>query len=208
VAERLPKTILCLGNPGAQYSTTRHNVAWWLADRLAERHDLGRYRKEGAVAIARGRIEGVPVQVAKPQTYMNRSGRVVEGLGRVEGFDLARDLLVVVDEVALDPGRVRFRAGGSAGGHNGLRSIQQALGTTEYARLRIGVGGAPAGADLADWVLSSPSRADRKVILDTIDALTDCIGIWVREGIEAVMNRCNGLGTTAQGPGGSLDMEP
>jgi peptidyl-tRNA hydrolase, PTH1 family len=191
VAETIPRTIVCLGNPGPEYSTTRHNVGWWLADRLAEAYDLGRFKQAGSAAIARGHIAGVAAQVVKPLTYMNRSGRVVEGVARVEGFDLVRDLLVVVDEVALEPGRARFRPGGSAGGHNGLKSVQAALGTTEYARLRIGVGGAPPGADLANWVLSPPPLADRKLILEQLDSLVDCVGIWVSEGIEAAMNRCN-----------------
>jgi len=191
VADRLPKTVLCLGNPGPEYSTTRHNVAWWFADRLAERYDLGRFRKQGLAGVARGEIEGIPVQVVKPLTYMNRSGRVVEGLDRVEGFDIARDLLVVVDDVALEPGRSRFRPGGSPGGHNGLRSIQAALGTSEYARLRIGVGSAPPGYDLVDWVLSTPPREERELILDRIDVLVDCVGLWATEGVEVAMNRCN-----------------
>ena len=191
MAEKLPKTVLCLGNPGPEYSTTRHNVAWWLADRLAERYDLGRFKQQGPAGIARGRIEGVAVQVVKPHTYMNRSGRLVEGLQKVGGFDLVDDLLVVVDEIALDPGRSRMRPGGSAGGHNGLKSIQAALGTMEYARLRIGVGGPPAGADMANWVLSSPPRSERQVILDRIDMLLDCVASWVRDGAVASMNECN-----------------
>jgi PTH1 family peptidyl-tRNA hydrolase len=129
--------------------------------------------------------------VVKPHTYVNRSGRVVEGLARKEGFDLVRDLLVVVDEVALDVGRVRFRAGGSAGGHNGLKSIQQALGTVDYARLRIGVGAPPPGVAMADWVLSVPPRSERQALLDLLDSVVDCVGTWADEGIEAAMSRCN-----------------
>lgn len=191
MAEKLPKTILCLGNPGAEYAMTRHNVAWWLADRLVERYELGRFRRQGPAGIARGRIEGVPAQVVKPLTYMNRSGQLLKGLAAFEGFDLVSDLLVVVDEVALDPGRVRFRPGGSAGGHNGLKSVEGALGTAEYARLRIGVGAPPPEVDRVEWVLSSPSRADRQVILDALDPLVECVAIWLTEGIEAAMNRCN-----------------
>lgn len=191
MAEAIPRTILCLGNPGPEYSATRHNVAWWLADRLAERYELGRFRQQGVAGVARGRSDGIPIQVVKPYTYMNRSGRVVEGLARKGGVDLIRDLLVVVDEVALDVGRVRFRAGGSAGGHNGLRSIQDALGTVDYARLRIGVGSPPAGVARSDWVLGVPSRPDREVILGKLDEIAGCVDLWVHEGIEAAMNRCN-----------------
>jgi peptidyl-tRNA hydrolase, PTH1 family len=138
-----------------------------------------------------GRIHGVAAQVVKPHTYMNRSGRVVDGLSRVEGFDLVRDLLVVVDEVALEPGRIRFRPGGSAGGHNGLKSIQAALGTVDYSRLRIGVGAPPPGVNRADWVLAVPPSSERQRILDCLDDLVECVGVWVDEGIEAAMSRCN-----------------
>ena len=192
MAEAYPKTILCLGNPGPEYSITRHNVGWWLADRLAERYSLGRFRKEGVAGIARGEIEGERVQVVKPLTYMNRSGRLVEGAAKVEGFSLVDDLLVVVDEVALEPGRARFRPGGSAGGHNGLKSVQAALGTMEYARLRIGVGAPPPEIDMVDWVLAPPPPAERQIILEKVDELVACVGIWVAEGIEVAMNRCNG----------------
>jgi peptidyl-tRNA hydrolase, PTH1 family len=170
---------------------TRHNVAWWLADRLAERYELGRFKQQGPAGIARGRIEGIPAQVVKPHTYMNRSGRLLEGIERHEGFDVATDLLVVVDETALEVGRSRFRPEGSAGGHNGLKSVQTALGTTQYSRLRIGVGAPPSEQDLSDWVLSPPSRSDRAVILERVDFLVDCVGIWVTDGIEAAMNRGN-----------------
>jgi PTH1 family peptidyl-tRNA hydrolase len=98
---------------------------------------------------------------------------------------------VVVDEVALEPGRARFRPSGSAGGHNGLKSVQAALGTQDYPRLRIGVGAKPPGADLADWVLSSPPRADRVVIMELLPELVEGVGVWVTEGIEAAMNRYN-----------------
>ncbi len=191
MAEAIPRTILCLGNPGAEYISTRHNVAWWLADRLADRFDLGRFRRQGQAGVARGRIAGVPAQVLKPLTYMNLSGRVLHGVVRSEGFDLQRDLLVVVDEMALEPGRSRLRTGGSPGGHNGLKSVQAALGTQEYARLRIGVGAPPAGFNRAGWVLSSPPRSERDLILDRIDVLVDCIAEWVTSGAEVAMNVCN-----------------
>jgi PTH1 family peptidyl-tRNA hydrolase len=170
---------------------TRHNVAWWLADRLAERYGLGRFREQGGAGVARGRADTVSVQVVKPYTYMNRSGRVVGGLVAKRGIDLMRDLLVVVDEVALDVGRIRLRPGGGAGGHNGLKSIQEALGTVDYPRLRIGVGGPPPGVPMTDWVLSAPPRADREVLLSGMDAVADCVGFWIHDGIEAAMNRCN-----------------
>jgi PTH1 family peptidyl-tRNA hydrolase len=185
------KVIACLGNPGSEYSTTRHNVGWWLADELAERWAIGRFRREGSAAVAAGAVGGEAVEVVKPLTYMNRSG---QALARYEGagaFDVRRDLLVVVDDVALEPGRARLRAAGSAGGHNGLRSVEAALGTQEYARLRIGVGARPPGVDLAGWVLSSPPREERVVILDLLPSLAECVELWIHEGVEPAMNRCN-----------------
>ena len=191
MADRLPRTVLCLGNPGPEYTATRHNVGWWLADRLAEAYGLGRFRQQGQAGIARGRLGEMPFQVVKPYTYMNLSGRVLDGLSRKEGFDLVRDLLVVVDEVALEPGRLRFRPGGSAGGHNGLKSVEAALGTQDYSRLRIGVGAPPPGWVRSDWVLSVPPKAERELIMGIMDGLVECVELWAIEGIEAAMNRCN-----------------
>lgn len=185
------KVVACLGNPGPEYSTTRHNVAWWLADKLAPAWGLGRFKREGNAAVAHGRFEGEAVRVLKPLTYMNRTGSALGGLRKLSDFDLQSDLLVIVDDVALDPGRARFRAQGSAGGHNGLRSIEATLGTRDYARLRIGVGAKPAGYDLADWVLSSPPPDDRRAIMAVLPELIDCVGLWVSAGIEAAMSRCN-----------------
>lgn len=186
------KVIVGLGNPGREYATTRHNVGWWLLDALAERWGLGRFRADKSTAVAQGRIEPHAVRLIKPLTYMNRSGSALVPIKRMNAVDLARDLLVVVDDVALEPGRVRFRPEGSPGGHNGLKSIEAALGTREYARLRIGVGAKPPPMDLADWVLGVPSRGDRQAILDRFPELVDAVTLWLHEGIEAAMNRYNG----------------
>lgn len=185
------KIVVGLGNPGSEYASTRHNVGWWLVDRLAEEWSLGRFRREGSAAVAAGRVGELAVRLLKPLTYMNRSGAVVAPLRRIQEFDVSRDLLVVVDEVALDPGRARFRPAGSAGGHNGLKSVQAALGTQQYPRLRIGVGAPPPGMDLADYVLSRPSQADRQAVLELFPTLSEGVQIWMAEGIEAAMNRCN-----------------
>lgn len=185
------KVVACLGNPGPEYSTTRHNVGWWLADRLAEAWGLGRFRQHGSGASAEGMVAGHDTRVVKPLTYMNRSGAVLAPLLRLPDFDLQRDLLVVVDDIALEPGRARLRAGGSAGGHNGLKSVESALGTRDYPRLRIGVGARPPGYDLVDWVLSSPPPEDRHAILALLPELVECVGVWLESGIEMAMNRCN-----------------
>lgn len=192
------KVIACLGNPGSEYASTRHNVGWWLADRLADGWGLGRYRRNGPVAVAEGEIEGVRTRVLKPLSYMNRSGPALASYLRNLPAEVENDLLVVVDDVALEPGRSRLRASGSAGGHNGLRSIEASLRTRDYARLRIGVGARPPGVDLSDWVLSPPPREDRQAIMSILPALVDCVTLWVSGGVEAAMNSCNTIGS---GPG-------
>lgn len=186
------KVICGLGNPGSEYDDTRHNVGWWVVDRLAVDWGLGPFRKEGRALIAGGRVGGVPVRLLKPITWMNRSGAALAPLRGREDFDPTSDLLVVVDDVALDVARVRFRPGGSAGGHNGLRSVEAALGTREYARLRVGVGGAPPGADLAEWVLTPFPPEDEDRILALLPDLVDGCRLWLEEGVEAAMNRYNG----------------
>ena len=191
------KVVVCLGNPGPEYSTTRHNVGWWFADRLAEVWEFGRFRQRGNAAVAEGRVGEDDTSIVKPLTFMNRSGAVLAPLLSTPGFELGRDLLVVVDDVALAPGRARFRAGGSAGGHNGLKSIEAALGTRDYPRLRIGVGTHPVGVGLVDWVLGSPPLEDRRAILSLLPALVECTGVWLESGIQTAMNRCNGVSDAA-----------
>lgn len=128
----------------------------------------------------------------KPLVYMNRSGIAVRALVESTSLDVQRDLLLVVDDVALVPGRQRFRARGSAGTHNGLQSVEDVLGTRDYARLRIGVGSAPPGVDLADWVLSEfDDPADEDAVLDVLPRLADGVETWARDGIEMAMNRFN-----------------
>jgi PTH1 family peptidyl-tRNA hydrolase len=185
------KVIVGLGNPGREYDNTRHNAGWWLLDVLAQRWGVPKFRAEKNQAIATTRVEPFQVRLVKPLTYMNRSGSVLVPLKRMGALDLTKDLLVLVDDVALEPGRVRFRPSGSAGGHNGLKSIEQALGTKDYPRLRIGVGTKPPGADLADWVLSPMPRSDRKLVDERLPELAEAVETWMREGIEVVMDRYN-----------------
>jgi PTH1 family peptidyl-tRNA hydrolase len=186
------KVIVGLGNPGKEYALTRHNVGWWLVDALADSWGLGRFRLDKNAAVAQGRLEPHAVRLIKPQTYMNRSGSALGPIARMNAIDVTRDLLVVVDDVALEPGVIRFRATGSPGGHNGLKSVEQALATRDYPRLRIGVGAKPPAMDLADWVLSPPPRAARQAILDRFPELIDAVRLWMDEGVEAAMNRYNG----------------
>jgi PTH1 family peptidyl-tRNA hydrolase len=185
------KVIVGLGNPGREYDNTRHNAGWWLLDVLAQRWGVPKFRAEKNQAIATTRVEPFQVRLIKPLTYMNRSGSVLVPLKRMGALDLSKDLLVLVDDVALEPGRVRFRPSGSAGGHNGLKSIEQALGTKDYPRLRMGVGTKPPGADLADWVLSPMPRSDRKLVDERLPELAEAVETWMRDGIEVVMDRYN-----------------
>jgi PTH1 family peptidyl-tRNA hydrolase len=185
------KVIVGLGNPGREYENTRHNAGWWLLDELARSWGVPKFRVEKTQANATTRVEPFQVRLIKPLTYMNRSGGVLVPLKRMNALDLTKDLLVIVDDVALDPGRVRFRPSGSAGGHNGLKSIEQTLGTKDYPRLRLGVGQKPEGMDLAAWVLGGMPRSDRKLLEERFPDLVRGVEIWMRDGIEAAMDACN-----------------
>lgn len=180
-----------LGNPGPSYDDTRHNVGWWVVDRLAYDWGFGPFSRKGASLEVEGTVGDEPVLLLKPTTYMNRSGRALTALRTLAPFDVTSDLLVVVDDASLDVGRIRFRPGGGAGGHNGLQSVTEALGTREYPRLRVGVGRPPAGVDLADWVLSPMSEEDEEVVAGLLPALTEGVEVWAAEGVEAAMNRFN-----------------
>lgn len=132
------------------------------------------------------------MQILKPQTYMNRSGAVLAPLRAVETFDPSRDLLVLVDDVALDVGRFRLRGAGSAGGHNGLKSVEAALRRQDYARLRIGVGPRPMEYDdLADFVLDGFTAEEREALDALLDPMAEAVECWLDEGIERAMNRFN-----------------
>lgn len=185
------KVIVGLGNPGPEYDATRHNVGWWMIDRLAYDWELGSFQKEGRALVTEGSVGSQAVRLVKPTSYMNRSGQALRFLWTLEEFDPSEDLLVVVDDAALDVGRVRFRPEGTPGGHNGLKSVSGALRTDEYARLRIGVGKKPEGEDLADWVLSPMSDQDEEVVVSLLPELTGAVEVWLTEGIEAAMNRFN-----------------
>lgn len=142
--------------------------------------------------MAEGTRGGVPVQVLKPQTYMNRSGTALASLRAVPTFDPAAELLVLVDDVALDVGRFRLRGAGSAGGHNGLKSVEATLRRPDYARLRIGVGPRPLDQDdLADYVLDRFTKEERAALDALLDPMADAVECWLDEGIERAMNRFN-----------------
>jgi PTH1 family peptidyl-tRNA hydrolase len=189
------KVILGLGNPGREYAATRHNVGWWLIDHLADVWHFGGWKKDGVSQVVSGTVDGVKVKLVKPQTYMNLSGAALTSYVRRPFWSAAKDLLVVVDEVQLPVGRTRIRARGSAGGHNGLKSVEQALGSREYARLRIGVGPSEERKgvypNLADFVLAPFARDERDDILAMMPDLTAAVEMWLAEGAEKAMNFYN-----------------
>ncbi len=185
------KLVCGLGNPGEEYAATRHNAGWWVLEEARRRWEFPAFRRDGRARVTEGSLHGSTVRLVKPLTYMNRSGSVLAPLRQDPAFDVVRDLLVIVDDAALDVGRIRFRAQGSAGGHNGLKSIEAVLGTREYARLRIGVGAPPPGEDLSDWVLTPFDPEDEAQVRARIPELVDAAALWVKEGIEAAANRFN-----------------
>jgi peptidyl-tRNA hydrolase, PTH1 family len=163
-----------------------------LADRLVTRWKLPTFRRVPAARETRGSALGREVVVLKPQTYMNRSGAALASLRLLPGFDPASDLLVITDDFALPLGRFRLRGAGSAGGHNGLKSIEGALRRQDYARLRIGIGPLPPGTqDSADFVLEQFPREEREVIDRLLDPMSEATECWLTEGIETAMNRFN-----------------
>ena len=181
-----------MGNPGPEYERTRHNAGFRLADHLATRWSLGPFRRASGVRQASGQVRGHELRLLKPQTYMNRSGAALASLRDLPGFDPARDLLILVDDAALPMGSYRLRGAGSAGGHNGLKSVEGALQRRDYARLRIGVGPVPPGVDdLADFVLAEFTPDEDAALEGLLDPMTEAIECWVEEGIEVAMNRFN-----------------
>jgi len=189
------KVIVGLGNPGREYAATRHNVGWWLIDHLADVWHFDGWKKDDNSHVANGVVEGVKVRLVKPQTYMNLSGQALKNFVRRPFWSAAKDLLIVVDEVQLPVGRIRIRPRGSAGGHNGLKSVEAALGSQEYARLRIGVGPSEQRKgiypNLADFVLAPFARDEKEDILALMPQLTATVETWLKDGAEKAMNLHN-----------------
>ncbi|MEO7963640.1 MAG: aminoacyl-tRNA hydrolase [Gemmatimonadaceae bacterium] len=186
------KIIVGLGNPGKKYEFTRHNVGWWLLDHLADVWRFDRWRHEGSSLVADGALDGERIRLLKPQIFMNLSGDALRPYARRLEWSGLSNLLVVVDDVAIPIGTLRVRAAGSAGGHNGLKSIEATLGTKGYARLRIGIfpgkAATPIG-DLADFVLDRFETEERDAITALFPRLLEVTTIWVRDGIQRAMNR-------------------
>lgn len=188
------KVLLGLGNPGREYEATRHNVGWWVLDHLADVWRFDGWRTSGDALVATGLVGPTKVRLVKPQTYYNLSGAVLKPYLRQPFWAPATDLLVVCDDVALPVGRYRLRPQGSAGGSNGLRSIERTLGSQNYPRLRIGtrpVDEQREIGNLADFVLSPFDTLERQEILALMPKLVDACETWLREGILPAMNKHN-----------------
>ena len=188
------KVIVGLGNPGKEYERTRHNVGWWVVDHLADVWHFDGWRKDGEARVASGSVGSIKVRLIKPLTYMNLSGAALRSYVRRPFWSAATDLMVVVDEVALPLGRYRFRAKGSAGGHNGLKSIESTVQSQEYPRLRIGI--APEDparrGELRDYVLDEFGKREAGVVRDLMPTLTEALELWLTSGITPVMNKFTG----------------
>ena len=181
--------VVGLGNPGPQYEKTRHNVGFMVVDALAarERARFSVHKKSGADAVTI-RLAGRQVILAKPRSYMNLSGKPVAALARFFSVDPA-NLVVVHDELDLDYGTLRLKMGGGEGGHNGLRSISQALGTKDYLRTRVGIGHPPGRMDPADYVLKPFSTVERKELDLVCEEAADAVELLLRVGLEAAQNQ-------------------
>lgn len=175
-----------LGNPGERYMLSRHNLGFMVVDSLAIRLDL-RFRLHEEAFVARGKYAGEELTLVKPLSYMNLSGRVVRNTLQ----EKEDDFLVVVDDVDLSFGQLRLRKLGGTSGHNGLTSIQEYLGTEEFARLRIGIGPRPETGELSDYVLSTFSPPELKQLPDVIDEARDAVLFVMERGMDAAMNRVN-----------------
>ncbi len=182
--------IVGLGNPGKQYEHTRHNVGFDTIDILAERYGIRIDTKKQKALCGKGVIEGKRVILAKPQTFMNLSGESVRTLIDFYKIDETEELIVIYDDISLEPGQLRLRAKGSAGGHNGIKNIIAHLGGQEFKRIKVGVGEKPKGYDLADYVLSRFPKAERERVDASLKRAADA-AVKMMDDMAAAMNEYN-----------------
>jgi PTH1 family peptidyl-tRNA hydrolase len=188
------KLIAGLGNPGSKYDNTRHNVGFMVVDALAERFgEKVRHKKFNALT-EEVHAEGTKLLLMKPQDYMNRSGHAIATAAGFYKLGPA-DVLVVTDDMALDVGRLRIRAKGSAGGHNGLKDIIARFDSDDFARLRVGIGDS-GRMDAADYVLSLFSAEERAIVENAVQTAVDAICCWLRDGVDIAMTRYNAKNET------------
>jgi PTH1 family peptidyl-tRNA hydrolase len=198
--------IVGLGNPGAQYARTRHNIGFRAVDALAERHGLTFSKVEHKAQTASGMIAGQRAILAKPLTYMNLSGDAVVPLARFYEIEPDR-ILIIADDLDIPLGTIRIRPSGSSGGQNGIRHIIERMGTQAIPRIRIGIGRPPGKMDAAAYVLT-PFKADEEIIaLESVDRAVRAAETWLMDGIDAAMNRFNG-GTAKESKPKQSETEP
>jgi PTH1 family peptidyl-tRNA hydrolase len=189
----MQKRYICgLGNPGAKYARTRHNVGWWVLDELARRLPLGEGGDKHASVYRRGLVEGQRLTLIYPQTFMNESGECLAQWKRREGLEPATELLVIYDDMDLAPGRVRLRPSGSGGSHNGMSDVVERLGTPGVPRLRLGIGRPQDPAQWADYVLSSIPPDEKKLLEQAVQKAADGCQLWLSEpDFPKLMSRVN-----------------
>ena len=184
------KLVAGLGNPGRDYAGTRHNIGFGVIARISDKYNIPLTGKEHKAICGKGMIGGEKVILAQPQTFMNLSGECVRSL--VDYYKLeSEDIIIAYDDIDLEVGQLRIRSKGSAGGHNGIKNIISHLGTNEFPRVKVGVGGKPEGGDLVRHVLGRFSREDEKVIGEVLDVAVEAVETILSDGGEAAMNRYN-----------------
>lgn len=185
------KLIVGLGNPGSRYEQTRHNIGFKVIDALAKAHDIDVNKKQCRSLLGQGFLSGEKVLLVKPQTYMNNSGEAVwETLNFYR--DNIDDLLAIHDDLDLEYGRLRFKDGGGTGGHNGLKSIEKMINSSDYGRLKMGIG-RPEQMSVESYVLSKFSKEENQVLPKLIDAAVAGVEVWCQDGLEKAMNKFNGF---------------
>ena len=180
-----------LGNPGKQYAQTRHNVGFDTIDILADKYNISVDTKKHKALCGKGMIEGQKVVLAKPQTFMNLSGESVRELVDFYKINPEEELIVIYDDISLEPGQLRIRPKGSAGGHNGIKNIIAHLGTQVFKRVKVGVGEKPKGYDLADYVLGHFTKEEQAIFAERFDEVYDAVQLIVMGDITEAMNRHN-----------------
>lgn len=177
-----------LGNPTYQYARTRHNIGFEVIDTLADRNGISMDIHKHKGICGKGMIAGEKVILLQPMTYMNLSGESIQEAIRYYKLNPTKDFIVVFDDISLDVGRIRLRAKGSAGGHNGIKSVIACLGTDEFQRIKVGVGDKPKGWDLADYVLGRFNEEERIKADESVERAAKAAEYILQEGIEAAMN--------------------
>lgn len=180
-----------LGNPTKKYEHTRHNMGFDVIDKLSLKYGIKMKRSRFTALVGKGEIQGVPVILVKPQTFMNLSGEAVGRLVKYYKADPEKDLIVIYDDTDLDVGKIRIKARGSAGGHNGMKSIIAHLGSEAFARIRIGIGKREDAAEMVDFVLGRFDPADRKLIEEAQEKAAVSVESILTEGIDRAMNHYN-----------------